>query len=126
MIDHIDSGMQSLGALAYTVGDTSGLDAGDIRSESPRALLAMGDQVHIDAVVEHSVPFHQAPPNFPLEQTAENANAQRAAVQPNLGGDFNLARDASALQQYENPAWANAQFVPTVEQSTGAILSMWA
>lgn len=127
MIDRVDMNMNTLGSLAYLVGNTgTGMDATSTRSDSPHALLAQGDQVHIDAVVERTVPFHQPSPDVPREQVSESVSAQRAAMQPYLGGNFDLAREIGPLPQYENPFRANAMDVKTVEQSTGAVLSMWA
>ena len=123
MIDRVDLNMSTLGALSYGVGGLG--NGGDV--PDARALPAAGDRVHIDAVAEKSVAYSQAPPIIPNEQSAENANAQRAAMQPYLGGDIALDRGfAGFLPNYENPFRPNAQDIPTVEQSTGAILSMWA
>ncbi len=119
--------MSNLGALAYSrnapVTGAGTLEAG---LDLPQTLPATGDRASIGVVVEKTLAYSQAPLEIPAEPYAADINARLTAVTATVGGHPGEGNAPGPLPHYENPFPANAQEVKTVEQSTGAVLSMWA
>lgn len=124
MTDIVDANVQALGLYANTGNNLAAeRRVVDGVTQAPSSAAEAGP-FRVQAVVEHTYTFGQNMPPIHYDIANDQKVQERAWQYPYQGGNLEIAREMHGVQAFDRNFQLNQQPVRTIEQTTGAILSL--